>query len=61
MDQATRSGLSVHPWTADETEEIRRLLDLGVASVTTNAPDIALRIRDGAPAEERGVAVSRPS
>jgi glycerophosphoryl diester phosphodiesterase len=61
MDQATRSGLSVHPWTADENQEIRRLLDLGVASVTTNAPEIALRIRDGTPAEEHGVAVSRPS
>jgi glycerophosphoryl diester phosphodiesterase len=61
MDQATRSGLSVHPWTADEEPEIRRLLSLGVASVTTNAPEIALRIRDGAPSEERGIAVSRPA
>ena len=57
MDQATRSGLSVHPWTADEEAEIRRLLALGVASVTTNAPDLAMRIRDGAPSEEHGVAV----
>lgn len=57
MDQASRSGLSVHPWTADEEAEIRRLLGLGVASVTTNAPDLALRIRDGAPAEEHGIAV----
>jgi glycerophosphoryl diester phosphodiesterase len=61
MDQATRSGLSVHPWTADNDEEIRRLLTLGVASVTTNAPEVALRIRDGTPSEERGIAVSRPA
>jgi glycerophosphoryl diester phosphodiesterase len=61
MDQATRSGLSVHPWTADDEAEIRRLLGLNVASVTTNAPDLALRIRDGAPSGERGVAVSRPA
>ena len=61
MEQATRSALSVHPWTADEEPEIRRLLGLGVASVTTNAPDIALRVRDGAPSEERGIAVSRPA
>jgi glycerophosphoryl diester phosphodiesterase len=61
MDQATRSGLSVHPWTADDEAEIRRLLGLGVASVTTNAPDLALRIRDGAPSGERGVTVSRPA
>jgi glycerophosphoryl diester phosphodiesterase len=59
MDQATRSGLSVHPWTADDEAEIRRLLALNVASVTTNAPDLALRIRDGAPSEEHGVAVFR--
>lgn len=59
MDQATRSGLPVHPWTADEEAEIRRLLALGVASVTTNAPDLALRIRNGAPSEEHGVAVFR--
>ena len=61
MDQATRSGLSVHPWTADDGQEIRRLFELGVASVTTNAPEIALRIRDGGPSEERGIAVSRPA
>jgi glycerophosphoryl diester phosphodiesterase len=62
VDQAARSGLSVHPWTADEEAEIRRLLGLGVASVTTNAPDVALRIRDGgAPSEEHGVALFRPA
>ena len=61
MDQATRAGLSVHPWTADEDEEIRRLLELNVASITTNAPELALRIRNGPPPEERGVAVSRPA
>ena len=60
IEQAARAGLSVHPWTADEPE-IQRLLGLGVASLTTNAPELAIRIRDGAPAEERGIAVSRPS
>jgi glycerophosphoryl diester phosphodiesterase len=61
MEQATRAGLSVHPWTADEDGEIRRLLDLGVASITTNAPEDAMRVRDGQPSGERGLAVSRPS
>jgi glycerophosphoryl diester phosphodiesterase len=61
MEQASRAGLSVHPWTADEEPEIRRLLDLGVASLTTNAPEVAMRIRDGVPSGERGLAVSRPS
>ena len=61
MEQAARAGLSVHPWTADEESEIRRLIDLGVASVTTNAPEDAMRVRDGEPPGERGVAVSHPS
>ena len=30
---------------ADEPAEIRRLLSLGVASITTNVPEIALAIR----------------
>jgi len=42
---AASAGLSVHPWTADEPAEIRRLLSLGVASITTNVPEIALAIR----------------
>jgi len=41
----------------DETEEIRRLIEAGVASVTTNAPDIALRVRNGAEPAEKGLAV----
>jgi glycerophosphoryl diester phosphodiesterase len=43
--QAAAAGLSVHPWTADDPAEIRRLLALGVASITTNVPDVALAIR----------------
>lgn len=45
LEHARSAGLSVHPWTADEPSEIRRLLDLGVPSVTTNVPDVALAIR----------------
>ncbi|HWC66289.1 MAG TPA: glycerophosphodiester phosphodiesterase [Thermoanaerobaculia bacterium] len=41
---ARRSGLSVHPWTADAPEEIERLAGLGVDSITTNDPQLALRI-----------------
>ena len=44
--QAAAAGLSVHPWTADEPAEIRRLFDLGVASVTTNVPEVAMTVRD---------------
>ena len=55
LAQAAAAGLSVHPWTVDDAAEIRRLLDAGVASVTTNAPELALRLRDGAGDEERGL------
>jgi glycerophosphoryl diester phosphodiesterase len=55
LAQAAAAGLSVHPWTVDDAGEIRRLLDAGVASITTNAPELALRLRDGAGDEERGL------
>ncbi|MEO8189715.1 MAG: glycerophosphodiester phosphodiesterase family protein [Acidobacteriota bacterium] len=45
LAHARSAGLSVHPWTADEPSEIRRLLDLGLPSITTNVPDVALAIR----------------
>ncbi len=45
LAQAQAAGLSVHPWTADEPAEIRRLLDFGLPSITTNVPDVALAIR----------------
>jgi len=48
MTQAQAAGLTVHPWTADSPEEIQRLFGLGVASVTTNFPDLALKLRETA-------------
>jgi glycerophosphoryl diester phosphodiesterase len=54
---AAAAGLSVHPWTVDESDEIRRLLQSGVASITTNAPDVALEIRAGSNRNETGLAV----
>ena len=50
--------LPVHPWTVDEPEEIRRLLAAGVASITTNAPDVALEVRAGAEPRDTGLALS---
>ncbi len=44
LDALAPSGRSVHPWTADSPEEIRRLADLGVASITTNDCEMALRV-----------------
>jgi glycerophosphoryl diester phosphodiesterase len=49
LSQAAAAGLSVHPWTVDAPEEIQRLLDAAVASITTNLPDVALRLRAESP------------
>jgi len=51
--QAAAAGLSVHPWTADTPEEIRRLFEAGVSSVTTNVPEVAMQIRTEAAAAIR--------
>ena len=58
LSQAAAAGLSVHPWTVDEPDEIRRLILAGVASITTNAPDEAVLVRAGADARETGLALS---
>jgi hypothetical protein len=47
----------VHVWTVDEMEEVARLAAAGVASITTNAPDAAIKLRDGDAREERHVAL----
>ena len=60
LAQARSAGLSVHPWTADETSEIERLLRAGVESLTTNAPDVALQIRDRTVEEAKGVVPTGP-
>jgi glycerophosphoryl diester phosphodiesterase len=47
MAAASLAGLSVHPWTVDSPEEIQALADRGVASITTNDPDLARRVLRG--------------
>jgi glycerophosphoryl diester phosphodiesterase len=59
LDQAGAAGLSVHPWTVDEAEEIRRLIGAGVASVITNVPDVGLAVREDALTAE--TAPTRPA
>jgi len=50
LAQAAAAGLSVHIWTVNEPDEIRRFLAAGIASVTTDVPDVAIAIRgEGAP------------
>jgi glycerophosphoryl diester phosphodiesterase len=61
LAQAAAAGLSVHPWTVDEPDDLRALLAAGVASITTNAPDAALEIRAGTDSRETGLALPEGS
>jgi glycerophosphoryl diester phosphodiesterase len=57
LSQAAAAGLSVHVWTVDEMEEVGKLAAAGVSSITTNAPDVALKLVRDASRDERHVAV----
>jgi glycerophosphoryl diester phosphodiesterase len=59
LSQAAAARLPVNPWTVDEPDEIRRLLAAGVASITTNAPDVAVEIRSGTESRDTGLAFPR--
>jgi glycerophosphoryl diester phosphodiesterase len=48
LAQAAAARLSVHPWTVNAPEEIRAFLAGGVASITTDDPELAISIRNGA-------------
>ena len=34
-------GMSVNPWTVNEADDLRRVIDLGVDAIITNHPDRA--------------------
>lgn len=40
-------GIPLHPWAPDARRRLARLVELGVASVTTNRPDVAREVVDG--------------
>ena len=42
VDDAADWGVPVIPWTIDEPEDMDRLLDLGVAGLNTNRPDLLI-------------------
>jgi glycerophosphoryl diester phosphodiesterase len=46
IGQAAAAGLSVHPWTLNEPDEIERFVASGVASITTDDPELALGLRN---------------
>jgi glycerophosphoryl diester phosphodiesterase len=60
IGQAAAAGLSVHPWTVNEREEIRRFLEAGVASITTDEPELALEVR-GSPSPALPAPTPRPA
>jgi glycerophosphoryl diester phosphodiesterase len=46
---AREAGLSIGVWTVNEPEDLRRALAAGVDYVTTDQPDLALRVRGARP------------
>ena len=46
MAAATGAGLAVYPWTIDDPERMRTLLDLGAAGIITNIPDVLRALVD---------------
>lgn len=47
MQIAAELGLAVNVWTVDDPIRMGQLVDLGVAGICTNVPDLARRIVDG--------------
>lgn len=42
MDLARAAGIAVNAWTVDDPARMRQLAELGVASIITNVPDVAV-------------------
>lgn len=47
VKKAKASGMKIVPWTADDTDDIRRLVELKVEAIISNYPDRVLRITRG--------------
>jgi glycerophosphoryl diester phosphodiesterase len=44
VEDAKHKNIAVHVWTVDETEDMKRLLDLGVDGIITDRPDRLLEL-----------------
>ena len=47
VDELLWTGRALHPWTVNRTRRLLALAEMGVTSVTTNAPDIAVEVFGG--------------
>ena len=47
MQRAHRAGLPVRPWTANEPDEMRRLIALGVDTIITDVPEVLFNLVTG--------------
>jgi glycerophosphoryl diester phosphodiesterase len=47
VDELLWTGRALHPWTVNRTRRLLALAEMGVTSVTTNAPDIAVEVLGG--------------
>lgn len=54
--EAHALGLKILPWTANEPEQLRAMLDLGVDGLISDRPDLARRVM-----AERGMALPAPT
>ena len=43
MDVCRKAGVDVHPWTANDPQVMRELVEAGVAAIITNYPNLALQ------------------
>jgi glycerophosphoryl diester phosphodiesterase len=57
MAQAQAAALTVHPWTVDVADDMQRLMALGVSSLTTNVPEVGVKVRDEKGSDEKGLAL----
>lgn len=55
VERAHAAGLLIIPWTVDDEDTMRRLVDLGVDGLITNYPDVLRRVMD-----ELGLALPQP-
>ncbi|MEZ4560108.1 MAG: glycerophosphodiester phosphodiesterase family protein [Caldilineaceae bacterium] len=46
LDRAHTAGLRVIPWTVNDPDDMRRLIDLGVDGIITDRPDLLLTLAD---------------